>query len=238
MVDGHVTDRDTTPRDTRISVPIIQFAATDGTQLEGRLTLPDAPNGGVAVVCHPHPLHGGSMQTWMPPVLQRALVSDGWVGLRFNFRGVGRSHGSYGGGIDERADVEGAVRRVLDEVDDPTAPVLLGGWSFGANVSLAVAMRDAWISGWFGVGLPPGGEHDGLVPRLSPDELAGWTRPKLFIHGQRDDVAPIEHARAFYDAAPEPKRFHVVSGGDHYMAAHADELADTVRDFGREVLAG
>ena len=217
-------------------MPIVRFRTSDGVGLEGRLTTPTEPTGGGVVVCHPHPQHGGSMESWMPPVLQRALVSDGWTGLRFNFRGVDGSGGTYGGGIDELLDVEAAVARVRDEVA-ATAPILVGGWSFGANVSLRFGLSRADVSGWFGVALPLGVDERPL-PEIDRSALSTWSLPKLFIHGSRDDVAPLERAREVFEATAEPKRFHVVDGGNHYMPSRADEIAATLRTFAREVLTG
>lgn len=211
----------------------IRFAAGDGTELAGRLTLPDEPNGGGAVICHPHPRQGGSMHSWMLPVLQRALVGDGWVGLRFDFRGAGSSEGSYGRGEDELLDVAGAVDRVLDDLGDD-APLLLVGWSFGAHVSLRYAVGDDRVDGWAGVGLPVGLTGGGT--ELELEHLARWSRPKLFLHGERDPIADLEAVREIHDAAAEPKRLRVIEGGDHFLADHGDVLAGEVRAFGREVL--
>lgn len=107
-------------------MPQVEFPAADGLRLEGNLSPPNEPNGGAAVICHPHSQHGGSMDSWMMPVLQRALVADGWLALRFNFRGVGASEGSYDKGEGELKDVAGAVDYLLEEAGD-RATLLVGG---------------------------------------------------------------------------------------------------------------
>lgn len=212
-------------------MPLIEFAASDGTRLEGRLTTPTDPHGGVAVVCHPHPRFGGSMDSWMVPVLQRALVTDGWVGLRFNFRGVGGSGGNHGGGEPELLDVRAAAERVREE---GAGPLLLVGWSFGALVSLRYAADDERVAGWVGVGLTaaPSGSEEAPLDR---EPLGQFERPKLFIHGTRDTFTSVEEIERVVAAAAEPKRLHLVPGGDHFLAAHGDVLSEQVRAFGREL---
>lgn len=217
-------------------MPRISFSAADGTVLEGRLTLPDQPPHGAAVLCHPHPQAGGSMDSWMMPVLQRALVGDGWVGLRFNFRGVGRSEGSHGGGQAELADVAGAVERVIDETGAETC-LMLVGWSFGAHVALRSALDDERVDGWVGVGLLAD-DGDFELPPLAVDRLGEWRARKLFLHGSRDQFTSLDQLRPIVEAAAQPKDLHVVDGGDHFLAEHGDVLAAEVRRFGRVLLGG
>jgi uncharacterized protein len=210
-------------------LPRIEFAASDGTALEGTLTIPDGEPAGAAVVCHPHPEYGGSMDSWMMPVLHRAVVGAGWVGLRFNFRGVGRSAGSFGGGEDELEDVAGAIDRALEEVG-PAGSLLLGGWSFGAQVTLRQALEDERVSGWFGVALPlPLGYNAGAPDDL--ERLARWSVPKLFVHGTRDQLTPSADIEELVAAAADPKQLRLIEGGDHFLAQHGDVLAEEVRTF-------
>lgn len=209
----------------------IRFPASDGIELAGDLRFPEDADehGGVAVVCHPHPSFGGSMESWMLPVLQSALVSEGWVALRFDFRGVGGSDGQHGTGEGEVADVAGAVDRLLEHGD---APLLLVGWSFGAAVSLRHAVDDPRVDGWLGVSLPAATADvdDGLLGRL-----ADWTVPKLFVHGSGDRITSVDEIRSIVDRAAEPKGLTVVEGGDHLLIAHADELTRAVVRFSREL---
>lgn len=209
----------------------IRFPASDGVELAGDLRFPEDADehGGVAVLCHPHPSLGGSMESWMLPVLQSVLISEGWVALRFDFRGVGASDGEHGGGDGEVADVAGAVDRVLEHGEDP---LLLVGWSFGAAVSLRHAVDDPRIDGWVGVSLPVATDDvdDDLRGRL-----AGWTVPKLFIHGSGDRITSGDEIDAFVDAVPEPRTLTVIAGGDHLLIAHADELTREIVRFSRRL---
>lgn len=208
-------------------MPRIELHATDGTRLEGRFDAPGEPHGGVAVVCHPHPASGGSMDSWMMPVLARALRNGGWHTLRFNFRGVGGSEGERDGG--ELLDLAGAVDCSLEEVDS-AGPVLVGGWSAGAHVALRYGPDDARVVGWFGVGLPLG-ETAGDPTPIDREVLARWDVPKLFIHGDRDQVTALAAVRELFESAAEPKRLRVIEGGDHFLAEHGDVLTAELRTF-------
>lgn len=215
-------------------MPQVEFRAADDVRLEGHLSTPDAANGGAAVICHPHPRHGGSMDSRMMPVLQRALVDVGWLALRFNFRGVGNSEGSYQEGEGELKGVAGAVDYVLEQAGDD-ATLLVGGWSFGAHTTLRYALVDERVAGWFGVGLPYR-KREMDVPELDLDALARWTVPKLFLHGSSDEIASVEEINELVDAASEPKRLRIVQGGDHFLEEHEDVLGDELRSFGGVVL--
>ncbi len=215
-------------------MPQVEFPAADGVRLEGDLSSPGESSGGAALICHPHSRHGGSMDSWMMPVIQRVLVSDGWLALRFNFRGVGKSEGSYEKGEGELKDVAGAVDYLLEEAEGhPT--LIVGGWSFGAHTTLRYALGDERVAGWFGVGLPYQTQEI-EVPELNLDALARWTVPKLFVHGSRDEIANVEKLEQLVESAGEPKRLRIVEGGDHFLAAYADELAEELRSFARIVL--
>lgn len=215
-------------------MPRVEFAAADDIWLEGNLATPDEPSGGLAVLCHPHPRHGGSMDSWMMPVLQRALADDGWLALRFNFRGVGNSEGSYEQGEGEVKGVAGAVEYLIEQAGGHAA-LLVGGWSFGAHTTLRYALGDKRVAGWFGVGLPYRTQEI-EVPELSLDALARWTVPKLFLHGSTDQIAAVEAIEELVQAAGEPKRLRIVEGGDHFLAAHGDVLGEELRSFARLVL--
>lgn len=216
-------------------MPSVTFAATDGIRLEGRLTRPSEPHGGAAVLCHPHPRHGGSMDSWMLPIIQRTLVADGWIGLRFDFRGVGGSGGTYGRGVDELHDVAGAVDFAIAQAPPDPALMLLG-WSFGALMSLRHATGDGRCRGWVGIGVPYRA-REVEMPDLDVEALSRWTVPKLFIHGDQDQFTPIALLQEVVDAAAEPKRLYVIAGGDHYLAGRGDVLGNQAVEFGRDVLA-
>ncbi len=206
----------------------VAFNAADGTRLEGDLVHSERGTG-VAVLCPPHPRHGGSMDSWMMPVLQRALLEDGWTSLRFNFREVG---GPAGAPAVELLDLAAAVDEVLRTC--AKAPLLLVGWSFGAHVALRYALDDHRVNGWAGIGLLYRASEVAL-PEIDLPRLGAWRVPKLFVHGSNDDLTTVEQLRELVDRAAEPKHLRVIEGGDHFLAAHGDVLAQEVQSFGREV---
>ena len=127
----------------------VTLSTADGLVLEGELSLP-AGAWSAAVLAHPHPEFGGSMRSIVTAAMFGALPEAGVACLRFNFRGVGRSEGTHGGGRDERADLVAAID-VLAPITEGL-PVVLAGWSFGADTSLAVG--DERLDGWLAVAPP------------------------------------------------------------------------------------
>lgn len=222
----------------------VTFEATDGVALEGDLDRPETGHGGVAVLCHPLPTHGGSMESWMMPVLQRVLVDAGWAALRFDLRSVQGSGRDTGDAArhdraedrhtPERRDVAGAVEFVL-RARDVAGALLVGGWSFGAHLSLLHALEDERVDAWFGIGLPYGLD---VVERPDvEDELASWEAHKLFVHGSRDQFTPVDDVAVLAEVAAPPRRLEIIDGGDHFLAAQGDRLSGIVEAFVREVVA-
>lgn len=206
----------------------IFFTSADGLRLEGRLAIPDdRPPRGAAVVCHPHPQYGGSMSSKLVPALQRALVAGGWTALRFNFRGVGRSEGSYGGGIAEIDDVLGALARVRDDGD---GTVVVVGWSFGALVGLNAAARDGGVASYAGIAPPARAAFEGTFELPPIAELDGWTARTLLVCGTADPFCRPEDLRAFAAQIPSSE-VRVIEGADHFFVEEAEDLCKTVVSF-------
>ncbi len=185
--------------------------------LEGLLRLPDRLSASpqmAAVVCHPHPLYGGTMHNKVTFRLAQVLVDRGIPTLRFNFRGVGRSTGRYDEGEGERDD----VRAALDEMARrfPGVALCLGGVSFGSWVGFPVGCADARVTLLIGAGVP--------VSLLQAGDLARCDKPKLIVQGERDEFAPEPEVRAWFARLPEPKRLIVVPGADHLFTEHQTEL--------------
>lgn len=168
----------------------------------------DAPAGvprGVAVVCHPHPQHGGTMDNKVVQTLARAFTQLGHTAVRFNFRGVGASQGAWAGGpgeIDDALAVVGALRA-------PGLPLRLAGFSFGAYVASHVAARLGSSSGTGVEGLvlvgPAASRFD--MPPVPPDTLV--------IHGEADDVVPL--AAVLDWARPQSLPVTVIPGAGHFF---------------------
>jgi alpha/beta superfamily hydrolase len=190
----------------------VALATEDGLQLEAELAVPDEP-WAAAVLLHPHPQHGGNMRSIVPGTLFEVLPAEGVACLRFNFRGVGGSSGSFGGGVDERLDVVAAVDALHPIVEG--LPLVLAGWSFGADTSLAVG--DERASGWFAVAPPL------RVVAVSDMVAGGDPRPKLLAVPQHDQFRPPDSAR---EATADWKntRIEVVPGADHFLVGRIDRV--------------
>lgn len=207
----------------------ITFATQDGVTLHGDLRTPPGGVRRAAVVCHPHPLHGGSSTSWLVPEIQRTLVEAGWASLRFDFRGVHRSGGTWGDGAGELLDVAAALAHVRSMTDEP---VLLAGWSFGAAVALrALVAEPEGVAGWIGVGLPLEMEAQG-VPRTTAEELQAVTVPLTFVHGTEDLAAPLYRVRALAEVSPAATLV-TIEGADHGMQGHRDAVREAIREAAR-----
>ena len=207
----------------------ILFRSTDGLLLEGRLAGPDGarPLGG-AVLCHPHPQYGGSMSNALIPALQRALVAEGWAALRFNFRGVGRSEGSYEGGVGEVSDVAGALARVREVVDSPTA---VAGWSFGALVGLNAVARDGAVAAYAGIAPPARRAMTSELDLPDVGVLDGWIARSLLVCGTEDPFCRRRDLEELAARLPQPVDVRTIAGADHFFVEQLDELCDVVTTF-------
>ena len=161
----------------------------------------DAPPRGVAVLCHPHPLHGGTMDNKVVQTMARALLQLGFRTARFNFRGVGGSQGAWDHG---RGEVDDALA-VIAAVRDPALPLVLGGFSFGGYVASQAAAR-----------LQPPAERLVLVgPATANFDVAPVPADTLVVHGEADDVVPL--AATLDWARPQVLPVVVVPGVGHFF---------------------
>ena len=197
-----------------------------GLTLEGRFS-PGAAPGGV-VITHPHPLFGGSMDNNVVWAAVRAFGARGWAALRFNFRGVGRSAGTYGGGLEEAQDLAAALAWLKGRVSGPHVVV---GYSFGA----AVAAR----------ALLAGLETDGAILIAPPiafmdlDFLPQTPGIRLIAVGDRDELCPLEGLRklmaqggAAAGESPAPAvELRVIEDADHFFGGAEESLFRVLRDY-------
>jgi alpha/beta superfamily hydrolase len=195
----------------------IEACLLDGPagKLEALLDVPEeAAPGAIALVCHPHPLFGGSMHNKVVYRVARALRSSGYVVLRFNFRGGGKSQGRHDLGVGEIED----ARAVLDWLRSryPGLPYTLAGFSFGSRVilSLGCALPDA--ERLIALGFPAKRDPVGM--------LAECTVPKVLIQSTHDEYGPRAEMEAFYAQVAEPKRLIWIEAEDHFFAGGLDEL--------------
>ena len=175
----------------------------------------------VALVCHPHPLYGGTMHNKVVFRAAKAALLLGVPTLRFNFRGAGKSVGTFTGGDGEREDVRAALDYLAAHF--PGLPVCLMGFSFGSWVGLAVGASDSRVSTLVGLGVP--------VDTYNFDFLRDVRKPKLILQGTRDEFGPVAQVSEFYDSLAEPKQIHWVQGAEHFFAGKLDEVQETLRQF-------
>ncbi|HEX4300498.1 MAG TPA: alpha/beta fold hydrolase [Gammaproteobacteria bacterium] len=185
--------------------------------IEGLLDHPAAEPIAVAVVCHPHPLQGGAMQNKVAYMLARAFNDMGALSLRFNFRGVGRSAGSFDQGIGETADALAAMDWL--SAQHPGLPLWLGGFSFGSYVALhAQSQRQVARL----VTVAP------AVERFATAEIPEPTCPWLLVQGDADDVVSPDAVLAWARALKSPPRIEVMAGAGHFFHGRLNELRETV----------
>jgi alpha/beta superfamily hydrolase len=194
-------------------------------QLEGILHLPadKEGQGPGAVICHPHSLYGGSMEVPLVVAIAEELAQRSVVALRFNFRGVGRSQGTYADGEGEMVDVAGALDFLEGQERVNRERLYLVGYSFGAGVGLRHAENDPRIAA-VAVVAP-------YVENPSESFLRSYTQPKLFLVGEGDTVCPTEWLRAFVAPLPEPKALRILPGTDHFFWGREREVAGILGEF-------
>jgi hypothetical protein len=216
----------------------VTFTTEDGVRLEGELRLPDGPACAVAVLCHPHPRHGGSKDHPLLWAIRNDLAgARGFAVLGFNFRGVMGSGGTYGGGRDEVRDVRAAVTTVRGTAAEDL-PVLVAGWSFGASVALRAALDDRRIGALALVGIPLRPNDLSLPPLPDAADLRALRRPALLLAGGQDGYCPSD-ALASYGASFPDAKVTVVEGTDHFFWRRERDAAEIVGGFAeRALLAG
>jgi alpha/beta superfamily hydrolase len=210
-------------RKTRVSFP------SGNLILEGILAIPEGPGPFPAViVCHPHPLYGGSMDNNVVHSLCETLTQASLASFKFNFRGVGDSQGKYGQGIGEQEDVEAAISftSTVEEVDSKR--IGLAGYSAGAGFALPVGLNDVRIRALAAISPP--------LSMFDFDFLKDCPKPKLFISGSRDDFTPADQFLEFCQNLPEPKECGSIEGADHFWWGYESRLAAKVTAFFIKVL--
>ncbi|HVB34657.1 MAG TPA: alpha/beta fold hydrolase [Patescibacteria group bacterium] len=174
-----------------------------------------------ALVCHPHPLFGGTMHNKVVFRVARTLNELGLPVLRFNFRGTGLSEGVHDEGRGELDDVRAALDWLAAKF--PAKPILLAGFSFGALVGLRAGCADERVSGVVGLGFP--------LNRADGGFLRACPKPKLFLHGSEDQFGNVDKLRELVASLPETKRLVVVPGVDHFFTGKLDEVDRGLREW-------
>jgi alpha/beta superfamily hydrolase len=177
-----------------------------------------------AIVCHPHPLFGGTMHNKVVFRIAKAFEQSGFAALRFNFRGTGRSEGRHDEGRGEQEDLRAAIRFI--EQKYPAAELWLAGFSFGSAVMLRVACDDERVRALVAAGVP--------VSKYDFEHITTCAKPKLFVQGALDEFGSAADIESLFARLTAPKRLKVIGGADHFFEGQLEELAQAVKDFIKE----
>jgi len=177
-----------------------------------------------ALVCHPHPLFGGTLHNKVVFRAMKTLNGFGFPVLRFNFRGAGLSAGSHDQGRGEVDD----VRAALDWLDrEFRLPIVFAGFSFGAWVGLRVACADPRVAALISLGTPVDVEGQAYAY----DFLRDCAKPKLFVSGARDQFGPLGEVERIVAGAAEPKRLVRIPGADHFFEGRLPALESAIAEW-------
>jgi alpha/beta superfamily hydrolase len=184
-----------------------------------------------ALVCHPHPLYGGTLHNKVVFHAMKALNSFGFPVLRFNFRGTGLSEGEHDHGVGEVDDVRAALEWLDDEFH---LPMVFAGFSFGAAVGLRAACSDPRVEAAIALGLPVA-PLDGRSYDFG--FLQGCEKPKLLVSGARDQFGPLAELERLVASLSEPKKLIIIEGADHFFEGRMRELRETMEVWIRGVVS-
>ena len=184
------------------------------------------PVRGVALVLHPHPLHGGTMHNKVVFRAASALNDAGLTVMRINFRGVGQSTGTHDEARGERDDARAGLQFLAEHY--PNQTITLAGFSFGARVGLEVGTTDARVTRLIGIGTP--------VNMYDFSFLDACHKPILFVHGDRDEFGDVDRLRALV-AMLQPQtdvQLSIIEGAGHFFDGHLDEMKRVITEWARK----
>jgi len=206
-------------------MPEIIFNGPEG-RLEGRYHHSKTPGAPIALVLHPHPQFGGTMNNKVVYAMYQSFVKRGFSTLRFNFRGVGRSQSTFDNGQGEMSDAASALDWM--QAHNPNAQACwIGGFSFGAWISMQLMMRRPEINGFLTIS-PPASQHD--FSFLAPCPASG-----LIVHGDKDEIVPVDSVDKLAAKLRSQKNitvdYETVKGCDHFYGDHMDKLNKIINDY-------
>lgn len=206
-------------------MPEVIFNGPEG-RLEGRYHHSKETNAPIALVLHPHPQHGGTMNNKVVYGLYHAFVQRGFSVLRFNFRGVGRSQGAFDSGQGELSDAASALDWA-QAINPNSAQCWVAGFSFGAWIGMQLLMRRPEISSFVSIA-PPASHYD--FSFLAPCPSSG-----LIVHGSADDVVPVASVQKLASKLQAQKNITVeyvpVAGANHFFSGHIDPMVSIVESY-------
>ncbi len=201
----------------------VTFASGNLT-LEGLLAKPEGagPVRG-AVVCHPHPLYGGSMYNNVVDAVLAAMWKKGWATLRFNFRGVGESEGEHGGGAGEAEDAAAAVAFISSQPGVQPNDAVLAGYSFGSVAAMTAAPKIKNLGGLVLVALP--------LKMADTRSLKDFAGPIVLAAGDGDMYCPASQLEALHKDLGARAQLRIIAGADHFFGGFEVELADAIESI-------
>jgi len=180
------------------------------------------PPRAVVVFAHPHPQLGGTMHTKAVFQAAKGLVRIGCVVLRFNFRGVGASEGTFDAGNGEMDDYKAALDFVAAR--HPGAPLWAAGFSFGSWIALETGSADPRVSALIAVAPP-------VTRGYSFERVLETTKPKFLVQGDLDELCPVKDLWTFYAKLKEPKEIATINGASHLFEGKTQELGEALEDL-------
>ena len=204
-------------------MPAVHDLKGPAGRLEALLDAPDAAPKAAVVFAHPLPTHGGTMHTKAVYQATKGLVRAGCAVLRFNFRGVGASEGSFTGGPGEKEDFTAALDYM--RARHPDLHLWAAGFSFGAWIALEVGAVNDFVTVLIGIAPPVTREgYDFSNTKRS-------TKAKFFVQGEGDDICPLQDMWKFYSELPEPKELVIIDAADHLFDGHTTEVGEAIEDL-------
>ncbi len=197
------------------------FISGPAGRIEAILKEPAGEITRAAVVCHPHPLFGGTMHNKVVYRIAKAFFDSGFATLRFNFRGAGRSEGKHDEGRGEQNDLRSMIRFIEEKYTG--AEIWLAGFSFGAAVLLRAGCPNPLIGALIAVGTP--------VSKYDFASEAICDKPRLFVQGGQDEFGSVADLEKLMAALNGPVQMKVIEGADHFFEGHLDELSRVVSAF-------
>ena len=190
-------------------------------ELEALLDLPNGTPRRAVVLAHPLPIKGGTMHTKVVFQSAKAFTRIGCAVLRFNFRGVGRSAGTWDNGRGEMDDYRAAVDFLSGRY--PDLEMWAAGFSFGSYIAMTSGADDDRICALIGIA-PPVNRYEFASVKLS-------TKPKFIVHGESDELIPLKTVREFYARLQDPKEFVEIDRANHLFEGQASEVGDALEEL-------
>jgi alpha/beta superfamily hydrolase len=210
------------------AVPVMPEVIINGPEgrIEGRYQHSREPNAPIALLLHPHPQHGGTMNNKIVYALFRAFTKRGFSTLRFNFRGVGRSQGTFSRGEGELSDAASALDW-LQTYNQNAAGCWIGGFSFGAWIGMQLLMRRPEIDSFISVA-PPASMYD--FSFLAPCPSSG-----LIVHGDQDEIVSVESVQKLVNKLSHQRdikiTYQILKGANHFFTDQMPQLEETISDY-------